>query len=206
MLLLTAVAACYVNTFWISLTDTSMIYRFKLVSDEVNNFYRVIDIESDSTFFQLRNAILDSVGYSKDNIDSFAICTDQWEKKEEIMLEMPDSNSSDRDIYLMDDTPVDELIEEEGQKLVFFFDNLNERAFFMELKEILTGRHLAEPVCSSKKGNAPKQNSELDLDVLSVPSPKTKAAGDDFDDFDLGSYENGYDDEDMSGLSDDVSF
>ncbi len=182
-----------------------MIYRFKLVSDEVNNFYRVIDIESDSSFLQLRNAILDSVGYSKDNIDSFATCTDQWEKKEEIMLEMPDSNPSDRDIYLMDDTPVDELIDEEGQKLVFFFDNLNERAFFMELKEIVTGKHLSEPECTAKMGNAPKQNSELDPDVLSFPSPKSKAGGEDFDDFDLGAFENGYDDDDMSGLSDDVS-
>ena len=42
-----------------------MVYRFKLVSDEATNFAREIEIDSDSTFLHLRNAILDSVDYSK---------------------------------------------------------------------------------------------------------------------------------------------
>ena len=46
-----------------------MVYKFKLVSDEVSNFSREIEIDANSTFLQLRNAILDSVGYSKDDID-----------------------------------------------------------------------------------------------------------------------------------------
>ena len=42
-----------------------MIYNFRIVSDEVDNFRREISIDSDSTFLQLRNAICDSVGYDK---------------------------------------------------------------------------------------------------------------------------------------------
>ena len=59
-----------------------MVYKFKLVSDEVSNFSREIEIDSNSTFLQLRNAILDSVGYSKDDIDSFFLCDDEWQLQE----------------------------------------------------------------------------------------------------------------------------
>ena len=41
-----------------------MVYRFKLVSDEVSNFAREIEIDSENTFLQLRNAVLDSVDFA----------------------------------------------------------------------------------------------------------------------------------------------
>ena len=40
-----------------------MIYKFRLVSDEADNFKREISIDADATFLDLRNAICDSVGY-----------------------------------------------------------------------------------------------------------------------------------------------
>ncbi|MDE6553072.1 MAG: hypothetical protein K2K98_08960, partial [Muribaculaceae bacterium] len=60
-----------------------MVYRFKLVSDEATNFAREIEIDSDSTFLQLRNAILDSVDYSNDELDSFFLFDYDWQRQEE---------------------------------------------------------------------------------------------------------------------------
>lgn len=139
-----------------------MVYRFKLVSDEVSNFSREIEIDSENTFLQLRNAVLDSVGYSKDELDSFFLCDDGWEKQEEITLEDMGPGASDTDTWLMEDTPLSELIEEEGQRLIFVFDYLTERSFFMELKEVIPGRSLADAVCTFKKGKAPVQTVDLD--------------------------------------------
>lgn len=139
-----------------------MVYRFKLVSDEVSNFAREIEIDSENTFLQLRNAVLDSVGYSKDELDSFYLCDDDWQKQEEITLEDMGDTLSDTDTWLMDNTPLSELIEDEGQRMIFVYDYLTERSFFMELKEIYPTRHLSEAVCTFKKGNAPKQNVDLD--------------------------------------------
>lgn len=139
-----------------------MVYRFKLVSDEVVNFSREIEIDSESSFLQLRNAILESVDYSKDELDSFFICDDDWEKHEEITLEDMGDSSSDQDSWLMEDTMLHELIEEEGQRLIFVFDYMTERSFFMELKEILPNRRLKDAVCTFKRGNAPKQFIDLD--------------------------------------------
>lgn len=138
-----------------------MVYKFKLVSDEVSNFSREIEIDANSSFLQLRNAILDSVDYSKDDIDSFFLCDDEWQKQEEITLEDMGS-SSDQDIWLMEDTPLNELIEEEGQKLIFVFDYMTERSFFMEMKEAIPGRTLSEPICTVKRGKAPEQTVDLD--------------------------------------------
>ncbi len=42
-----------------------MIFNFRLVSDEVDNFRREISIDADATFLDLRNAICDSVDYDK---------------------------------------------------------------------------------------------------------------------------------------------
>ena len=61
-----------------------MIYKFRIVSDEVDNFKREICIDSDASFLELHDAILDSVGFSKDQMTSFFICDDDWEKKTEI--------------------------------------------------------------------------------------------------------------------------
>jgi hypothetical protein len=138
-----------------------MVYKFKLVSDEVSNFSREIEIDANSTFLQLRNAILDSVDYTKDDIDSFFLCDDEWQREEEITLEDMGS-SSDQDIWLMEDTPLNELIEEEGQKLVFVFDYFTERSFFMEMKEAVPGKHLSDPICTVKRGKAPAQNVDMD--------------------------------------------
>lgn len=133
-----------------------MIFKFKLVSDEVSNFSREIEIDSEASFLQLRNAILDSVGYSKDELDSFFLCDDQWQKEEEITLEDM-GTASDQDVWLMDTTPLNEMIDEEGQKLIFVFDYLTERSFFMEMKEVVPGKNLIEPICTVKRGNPPKQ-------------------------------------------------
>lgn len=139
-----------------------MIYRFKLVSDEVSNFAREIEIDSENTFLQLRNAVLDSVDFSKDELDSFFLCDDDWQRQEEITLEDMGVNVSDQDTWLMEDTPLSELIEDEGQKLSFVFDYITERSFFMELKELIPGRKLVEPVCTFKKGKAPLQTIDIE--------------------------------------------
>ncbi|MGL5730875.1 MAG: hypothetical protein ACRCX5_07115, partial [Bacteroidales bacterium] len=63
-----------------------MIYRFVLLSDEVDNFGREISIDSDATFQELNNVILESVEYKQGEMTSFFICSDDWEKEKEVTL------------------------------------------------------------------------------------------------------------------------
>ena len=45
-----------------------MVFRFLILSDEVDDFKREIKIDSEATFLDLYNAIMDSVGYTKDQM------------------------------------------------------------------------------------------------------------------------------------------
>ena len=130
-----------------------MVFRFLLLSDEVDDFKREIQIDSEATFLDLHNAILDSVGYTKDQMASFFICEDDWSKKTEVTLVEMDTSS---------DTLLDELLEEEHQKLLYVFDYMTERAFFMELREIITNKNLQEAVCTKSRGEAPVQIMPID--------------------------------------------
>lgn len=177
-----------------------MVYRFKLVSDEVNNFSREIEIDSENTFLQFRNAILDSVDYTKDELDSFFLCDEDWNRQEEITLEDMGDSASDTDLWLMEDTPLSELIEEEGQKLAFVFDYLTERSFFMELKEIIPGRRLTDPLCTLKRGKAPKQFVDIDAFEKKVDLAAQKKI-DDFEDIDIFPADEFNDDELSEGFN-----
>jgi len=145
-----------------------MIYRFILVSDEVDDFYREIQIASSATFLDLSNAILQSVGYPDDQMTSFFLCEDNWEKREEITREEMNT-SSEVDSWVMADTPLDELVEDEKQRLIYIFDPLTERCFFIELKEIITGKNIAKATCTASNGNPPKQT--VDFDELAKTAP-----------------------------------
>ncbi len=142
-----------------------MIYKFLIISDEVDDFIRKIAIDSDATFLDLHNAIIESVGYTKNLMTSFFICTDDWEKETEITLEEMETGY-DKDSWVMEDTKLSDLISDEGQRLIYIFDNMTERAFFMELKEVETGKSLDAPVCLINKGEAPVQ--EMDFDELAA--------------------------------------
>lgn len=133
-----------------------MIYKFLLISDEVDHFSREISIDSEATFLDLNNAILDSVNFTKDQITSFFICDDDWEKKTEITLIEMETGYED-DSWVMEDTRLSELLEDERQRLIFVFDNMAERVFFMELREMIPGKNLDKPVCTKSTGTPPQQ-------------------------------------------------
>ena len=133
-----------------------MVFKFIIISDEVDNFLREIEIDSEATFLELQNAILESVGYTKDQMTSFFLCDEGWNKETEITLVEMDS-SSDVDIYLMEETRLEELLEDEKQKLIFVFDYITDRCFFMELNSIIPGKRLEKAECVKSRGDAPIQ-------------------------------------------------
>lgn len=162
-----------------------MVYRFTIISDEVDNFRREIQIDSDATFLDLHNAILKSVNYSNDQMTSFFICDDNWEKETEITLEDM-GTSSDMDSWVMEETPLNELLEDEKQHLLYIFDPLADRAFFMELSEIITGKSLSAAECTKSIGDAPQHL--LDFDQLMATQVAATTLDDTFgddEDFDL---------------------
>lgn len=173
-----------------------MVFKFVILSDEVDDFMREISIESDASFLELNDAILASVGYGKDQMTSFLICNDYWEREEEITLVEMDT-TSEEDSLVMEDTRIEEFISDEGQKLMFVFDYLNERSFFMELRSIVTNKSLKEPVCEVSRGEAPAQVLDgLFLDEKNLGNKDYSLDG--FGDFD---FEDDFNDDELDNLS-----
>lgn len=171
-----------------------MVYKFLVISDEVEDFKRVIKIDSDATFKELNDAILDSVGYTKNQMTSFFICEDDWEKHTEVTL-VDMGKESDEDIWLMESTRLSELVEDEGQRLMFTYDYLTDRSFFMELRETIFGEELEAAVCTKSVGEAPAQM----IDFEEVEKKMAQQAN--IDDLDADFY--GTDEYDISELDED---
>lgn len=138
-----------------------MIFRFLILSDEVDDFKREIQIDANNTFFDLHKAITKSVEYKDDEMSSFFICDDDWEKEKEITLFEMDT-TSEEDSYVMKDCVLNDFLEDEKQKLMYVFDYLTERAFFIELGEIITGKNLDAAKCTLSEGEAPAQIVEFE--------------------------------------------
>ncbi len=145
-----------------------MLYRIKFISDEVDGFLREIKIDSEATFLDLNKAVLASCGYPDDQMTSFYICNDEWERGQQVTREdVADPGNEEEDLYVMADTSLSEFIEDDGQKMEFVFDPFSERAFYLDVKELIPGEHLSEAVVIRSVGEPPKQIYDLDLDPTS---------------------------------------
>lgn len=140
-----------------------MLYKFLILSDEVDNFVREITIDSSATFLALHEAILDAVHFEKDQITSFFLCNDEWEKQQEItLIEM--ETDSEYDNLVMENTVLEDLITEEKQKLIYVFDMLSDRCFYMTLKEMIPRQYSDKATCTLSEGEAPTQVATVQLD------------------------------------------
>jgi len=167
-----------------------MVYRFLLLSDETDSFKREIQISSQASFLDFHDEILKTTGFDPNQLYLFYICGDDWRIQTEVtQIEM--DTSSEVDNYKMEDTYLEDLLTDEHQKLLYVFDQLNERSLFIQLREIITGKELIAPVCTLSTGNPPQQfvNYDLTADNLNT----------DFDDKFYG--DDDYDDEELEGLN-----
>lgn len=176
-----------------------MLFKIRLVSDEVDGFLREFMIDEDATFLDLNKVILESCGYPDDQMTSFYVCNDEWERMEQITREDMGTSAADEDIFVMADTRLNEFIEEKGQKLEYVFDPFCERSFFLNVKDEETGRHLDKPEVVRTRGNAPVQIAELDSPTI-ASSVRSSEIDDDGSDLFYGSDSFNDDDFDPEGF------
>ena len=180
-----------------------MVFNFRIVSDEVDNFRREIKIDADMTFLDLRNAICDAVNFDKHQMCSFFLCDSNWEKEKEITLEDMDVDS-DQDVWLMDETILSDYLEDEGQRMIFVFDYMTDRAFFIELKEIITGKKLIDTVCTCSMWTPPPQTIDF-AEYEAKAEAKLASITEDLDEEFYGSDEFSQDEFDAEGF-DEMTF
>lgn len=134
-----------------------MIYKFRLLSDEQDDFIRDFEVRSDQTFYDFHNAIQNNCDYDTSQIASFFLCNNEWEKQKEITL-FELSEESFNGSVVMDRSKFSDYITGLRQKLLYVFDFFNERAFFIEVVGIRDEvASKSYPICTLTQGLPPVQ-------------------------------------------------
>jgi hypothetical protein len=154
-----------------------MVLKFRIISNEQDDFIRDFEILDNQTFFHFHMAIQDNLRFDKSQIASFFVCDDNWEKEQEITLfELSDEEKDS--VLVMDNTKLVEQVSAVGDKLLYVFDVFNERLLFIELvgtSGLDTSKQY--PQCTHEGGAAPQQ---ILMDPL-FNSVKDLGIGQDFD-------------------------
>ena len=134
-----------------------MTQKLTLFSQEVEDFVLELKIDADATFLDLHNLIQEACHYTDKQNHSFLICDEEWRVRNNIRQRDTGNIGVDEDLYLMEDTPLGNFLEEEGQRLAYIFDPEGKRFFLMELTENIFGKPQPTPVVSRRHGEAPAQ-------------------------------------------------
>ena len=159
-----------------------MIYRFRAIldHDQKEDIFRDIEIRKTDTFEDLHNVLTQSFGFDGIEMASFYISNDEWEQGQEIALFDMGQNT---DVKMMNETIVEELINEDNNKLIYIYDFLNMWTFLIELGEIVEEAQGTDYpnlmfVCGQVPSEAPEKKFEAE-----DPNSIQDVADDLFDDY-----------------------
>ena len=180
-------------------------YKFRLTFDEVEDFVRDYEILAEQTFKEFHDIILSSIGLDGLELASFYLCDSRWEKKKEVTLldmdieEEQQELAEEREGYIpktiMSESVLSDFIDDPHQYLIFEYDFLNIKTFYIELVKTFedAGDENKYPCCVYSVGDMPKPvNYSLD-DDLDIDDEEDDEENEDY-----------YDEEDFQNLSDDI--
>jgi len=143
-----------------------MIYRFRVVLDHDNkeDIFRDVEIRKTDTFEDLHNVITQSFGFDGSEMASFYLSNESWDQGQEIALfDMGQNN----EIQMMNETIIEDLINEDQTRLIYIYDFLNMWTFLVELGEVVEEAHGTDYpnllfVCGQLPTEAPEREFKAD--------------------------------------------
>ena len=115
-----------------------MVFRFRMLSDENDNFVRDYEVLYDMTLLDFHHFILQSLEY-EECMASFFTADERWEKLREFTL-MDMDDGTDESPAAMERVTLGQIIHNRRDRLIYLFDLFGDRAYFLEL----TGAYEAE--------------------------------------------------------------
>lgn len=110
--------------------NMSMVFKFRMLSDENDNFVRDLEVPYDMTLRGFHEFLVRILGYEA-CMTSFFTADGQWERLQEYtLLDMGDPES-----IPMEDVSLGQLLHHNRERLIYLFDQLNNRALYLELTE-----------------------------------------------------------------------
>lgn len=140
------------------------IYKFRILleSNGDDPIFRDVEIKSSQTFFDLHEIIVASFGFDNSQMASFYLSDEQWNKGREIALFDMNMDEEQEPILVMEKSILNEFITCVGAHLLYSYDFLNMRNFFIELIEsrVKEEANTFFPRVIYSQGEAPAQTIE----------------------------------------------
>ncbi len=171
-------------------------FRVLLDSKDRNEVFRDVLISDTSNFEAFYRAILDAYGFTSDQMASFYISNDQWDKGFEISLfDMSFGEDSEQILPgVMSESMLASYMIEPDQKIILVHDFLRMWIFLIELIE-QTEETPEYPKTVLSVGNAPAEDSKpIENDDLQFETESDSE--EDEDEFGFGEFEDDYDEYD----------
>ncbi len=125
-------------------------YRFRISIEDQEDFLREIDLLANHTFEDFHHLLVASAGLDGKELASFFTCDHRWRKLREFTLIDMQANTvldDDEDqrhrktpipMSMMSEKRIKDVINDPHQRLVFEYDFLNPKTFYIELVKIFT--------------------------------------------------------------------
>jgi len=175
------------------------IYKFRMLSDVNEDFVRDIEIQGTQTFSDFHNTISDCVTLQGNELASFHICDQKWQKMEEITLldmgeEVKEESKAQKIVAVMNSAVISEHIAEPNQRLLYEYDFLNMKTFFIELLRVSKQKENGTfPRCTFKRAEIVDDFNDQNI-MLEDDDEIRKQLYDDFEDL-MGDSLEEYDDD-----------
>ncbi|MBQ3536127.1 MAG: hypothetical protein IJA57_05165 [Alistipes sp.] len=114
-----------------------MIFRFRMLSDENDNFVRDFEIAADNTLLDLHDFIIKMLRYDQ-CMASFFTADDHWERLQEYTYMDMDGGMGDGGNGMpqpMATARLEDVLTHLHDRLIYIFDPFTQRAYYIELIE-----------------------------------------------------------------------
>jgi len=141
------------------------IYKFRILNDSNEDFFRELEIKSTQTFEDFHNMLIENLKFNTNELASFFLCDNRWRKVKEITL--VDMGEEANPVPIMKNSRLCDFIDDPHQHLSWVYDFLNMQTFFIELTRISEAQiNIVYPRIISGKGELGKANYTPDPTAL----------------------------------------
>ena len=142
-----------------------MIYRMRVILDTETDVIRDFEIETTATLEELHDAVSQSFGFAGNEMASFYRSDENWAQGELPLVDMGVGEKP------LNERPLNKILSENENRLIYVYDFLNLWTFFVELIETAEKDHLkGYPSLIFSHGEVPE-----------TPPAKNFIANEDFD-------------------------
>lgn len=178
-------------------------FRVLLDTKENTEIFRDVIIPDSASFADLYKISIEAFGFKGDQMASFYMSNDEWDKGQEITLEDMSFGDEGNTTPIMEKALVRDFIEAPDQKIILVYDFIKMWIFLFEL--VGYEKNTPEkPVIALSIGDAPKEDSRSGDDTDSIFAGEFEEFGEDEEDDEFGfnDFDDDYNDEDYSSFND----